>query len=201
MKSSARTRSFASRAACYEQLDVALDLPRRVRPLHLDDDLPAVRQHRAVHLADRRGRDRLLLELEEQPLDRLPELLADRALDVLERERAHVVLQRPELGDDVRRNDVGPGREQLAELHERRAELVEHLAQMTAARVIPRRRSDVPASGAMTLDRRSRTRAGPRPGRSRSGGRGSAASGGSQPCSKLAVGTSASATAAVNVAC
>ena len=38
-----------------------------------------------------------------------------------------------ELGDDVRRDDVGPRREQLAELDERRAELVEHLAQVLAA--------------------------------------------------------------------
>ncbi len=76
-----------------EQLEVALDLARRVRPLHLDDDLAAVRQRRTVHLADRRGRDGLLVEVEEQPLDRLPELLADRALDVLERERPDIVLQ------------------------------------------------------------------------------------------------------------
>ena len=75
-----------------------------------------------------------LVELEEQPLDRLAELLRDRPLDVRERERAHVVLQAAQLGDDVRRHDVGPRREQLPELDERRAELVEHLAQVPAAR-------------------------------------------------------------------
>ena len=116
-----------------EELDVALDLARRVRPLHLDDDATAVRQRRAMHLADRRRGERLLLELEEEPLDRLAELLADRALDVGERERPHVVLQRAQLGDDVRRDDVRPRREELAELHERRAELVQHLAQLAAA--------------------------------------------------------------------
>ena len=87
-----------------------------------------------MHLADRRGRERLLVELGEQPLDRLAELRADRALDVRERERAHVVLEPAQLGDDVGRNDVGPRREQLPELHERRPELVEHLAQMPPAR-------------------------------------------------------------------
>jgi hypothetical protein len=46
----------------------------------------------------------------------------------------HVVLQRSELGDDVRRNDVGTCREQLPELHERRAELVEQLTQVLPAR-------------------------------------------------------------------
>jgi len=70
----------------------------------------------------------------ETALDRLSELLADHALDILERKRLHLILQAAQLGDDVRRHDVRPGREQLAELDERRPELVEHLAQMTAAR-------------------------------------------------------------------
>ncbi len=75
----------------------------------------------------------------------------------LERERPDVVLQPAQLDDDVRRNHVGPGREQLPELHERRPELVEHLAQMLTAgrrgalRRPPRRRADplpiVPAGG------------------------------------------------------
>ena len=86
-------RSFASLRRLVHQREVGLDLARRVRPLHLDDDAPPVRQRRAMHLADRRGGERLLVELGEQPLDRLAELLADRALDVLVRERAHVVLQ------------------------------------------------------------------------------------------------------------
>ena len=109
-----------------------------------------------------------LVELEEEPLDRLAELLADHALDVGERERAHVVLEAAQLGDDVRRDDVGPRREQLAELDERRPELVEHLAQVAPARrrrpsAIGRRRAG-PRSG-------SRSRAAPRPGRSRRAGR------------------------------
>ena len=35
-----------------EQRQVGLDLPRRVRALHLDRDLVAVRKHRPVHLSD-----------------------------------------------------------------------------------------------------------------------------------------------------
>ena len=96
-----------------------------------------------MHLADRRGGERLLVELEEQPLDRLAELLLDHALDLRERERPHVVLEAAQLGDDVRRDDVGARREQLAELDERRPELVEHLAQVAAAR---RRRPPTAAS-------------------------------------------------------
>ena len=87
-----------------------------------------------MHLADRRGGDRRRLELEEQPLERVAELLLDHALGLLERERAHVVLQPAQLDDDVGRHDVGPRREELPELHERRPELVEHLAQVLAAR-------------------------------------------------------------------
>ena len=72
----------------------------------------------------------------------------------------------------------GPRREQLAELDERRAELVEHLAQVPAA--LGAGRSSDPARRAPTTGgcrsacaarRSSRTRGGPRPGRSRTGGR------------------------------
>ena len=86
-----------------------------------------------MNLPDRRRSERLVVELGEEPLDRLSEILADRPLDVAVGERAHVVLQAAELGDDVRRHDVRTRREQLAELDERRAELVEHLAQVPAA--------------------------------------------------------------------
>ena len=81
-----------------------------------------------MDLADRGGGHRRRVELDEEALDRLAELFLDHALDVLVRERAHVVLQAAELGDDVRRQDVRTHREQLAELDEGRAQLVEELA-------------------------------------------------------------------------
>ena len=118
-----------------EKREVGLDLPRRARPLHLHCDALAVRKRRAVHLPDRRGCDRRRVEGAERALERQAELGLDDLLDLLERERPHVVLQRAKLGDDVRRHDVGPRRENLAELHERRPELVEHLAQVHAALV------------------------------------------------------------------
>ena len=86
-----------------------------------------------MHLADRRGGDRLGLELHEQALQRLTELLLDHLLGLCERKRRHVVLETAELDDDVGRQHVGPHRQQLPELDERRAELVEHLPQMLAA--------------------------------------------------------------------
>ena len=95
---------------------------------------------------------RLLVEVEEEALDRLPELLADRALDILERERPHVVLQARSSLMMSGGTMSGPGREQLAELHERRAELVEQLAQMVAARRDALGAADIAASGAVPFD-------------------------------------------------
>ena len=77
-----------------EEREVGLDLPRRARPLHLHRDALAVRQRRAVHLPDRRGRDRRRIEVEERALEREAELRLDDLLDLLERERPDVVLQR-----------------------------------------------------------------------------------------------------------
>ena len=116
-----------------EERKIGLDLARRVRPLHLHRDAVAVRQHRPVHLADRRSGHRHFLELEERLLDRQTELGLDRPLDVGVRYGPHVVLELLELDEDVRGHDVGARREQLAELDERRPELVEHLAQVASA--------------------------------------------------------------------
>ena len=86
----------------------------------------SVSQTRAVHLADGRGRERLLVEAHEQ----IRELDAERALDcsliALERHRRHVVLELLQLDDHVRRQDVGARRGDLPELDERRAEVLEH---------------------------------------------------------------------------
>ena len=67
-----------------EETEVGLDLPGRRRSLHLDGDLLPVRQHRAVHLADRRRRERREVELEERPLERQVELGLDDLADLLE---------------------------------------------------------------------------------------------------------------------
>ena len=115
-----------------EKSEVGLDLLGGRRTLHLDRDLLPVGEHGAVHLADRRRRERREVELEERPIHAQVELGLDGVADLLERDRRRVVLQAAELGDDVRRDDVGPGREELAELHEGRAELVEHHAQALA---------------------------------------------------------------------
>jgi hypothetical protein len=126
-----------------EEREVGLDLARCAGTLNLDGDLPAVGQRGAVDLADRRRGDRCGVEVEKRALEREIELGLDHLLDLLERERPHVVLEPAELHDDVGRHDVRSRREQLTELHERRAELVEHLAQVNAA-----------GGGGLRLDRR-----------------------------------------------
>ena len=118
------------------QPEVGLDLPRGRRALHLHDDVGAGRERRPVHLADGRCGDRPLVEVEEGALDRETELLLDDAFDVGHRKRRDVVLELPQLDDHIRRDHVRPRREELAELHERRAELVEHLAEASAAVVV-----------------------------------------------------------------
>src|SRR6185503_4775383 len=50
-------------------------------------------------------------------------------------ERGDAVLQRGQLGDGLGRDQIGPRREDLAELGERRAELLERLAQAAGAQL------------------------------------------------------------------
>jgi len=65
----------------------------RSAALHLHGDPQPVRQDGAVHLADRRGRNRGLVELEEEALHGEAELLLDHRLRLLDREGPHVVLE------------------------------------------------------------------------------------------------------------
>ena len=125
-----------------EQLQVAqvgLDRLGDARVLDLDRDRLALGRGGAVDLADRGGGERLLLEVVEEVLDRLPELLPQQLLDALEGERRDVVAQARErrfellalgLGD---RGEVD-GREDLADLHRRAAHLAELLDQLAGGR-------------------------------------------------------------------
>src|SRR5207253_9272296 len=89
-----RTDPFTREASrLVEKPEVGLDLARRARPLHLHRDPAPVGQGRAMYLADRRSRDRRRLEVEEQALERVPQLLLDHPLRLLEREWPHVVLE------------------------------------------------------------------------------------------------------------
>ena len=69
-----------------------------------------------MHLADRAGRERLGLDALEHVLPGHAELLLHHRDDLRLGERRHVVLERGELLDELGREQVGPGREDLAEL-------------------------------------------------------------------------------------
>ena len=115
------------------EVDVPVDLPGGLRPLHLHDDPLAPGQHRRVHLADGRRSQGLGIEALERSRQREAELLLDDLLHHREGERRHAVLQLDQLVHDVDGHDVGASAEQLPELHERRTQLVEHLADVPAA--------------------------------------------------------------------
>ena len=115
-----------------EEAEVGLDLIAGGRALHLHGHLLPVGEDGAVHLADRRRCDRREVELEKRPIHPEVELGLDGVAHLLERDCRRVVLQPAKLGDDVRRDDVGTRREELAELHEGRPELVEHHPQALA---------------------------------------------------------------------
>ena len=78
-----------------------------------------------MHLGDRAGGQRRGVDVVEHVLPRHAHLLLHHLHDLLLGERRHVVLQRRELLDVLGRQQVGPRGQDLAELRERRAELLE----------------------------------------------------------------------------
>ena len=115
-----------------EQRQVGLDLPRGAGALHLDRDLPPVRQRRAVHLTDRRSGERRLVEVEEEALEREPSVsIASRACSN-GNGRTSSWSERSSAMTSGGRYEIGAHREELAELHERGTQLVEHLAEVAA---------------------------------------------------------------------
>jgi hypothetical protein len=109
-------------------------------PLDLDHDLAAARQRGPVHLAERGGGQRLLLELREEVADLAAELGLDDLGDDVEPERLGVVLEPRQRGGVRRGQQVEAGRQQLAELDVRRAELLEVPRERRRLRLVPHRR-------------------------------------------------------------
>ena len=83
-----------------------------------------------MYLTDRGRRNRDRVERREQRLQRRIEFALDHRAVLFEREWRDRVLKQAQLGRDIRGNKVGPRRQQLPELDEGRAELVEQLAQV-----------------------------------------------------------------------
>ena len=76
-----------------------------------------------MDLGERGGADRLGGDPGEDLGERASEILLDLAHDVREALRRHLVLEPGELLGDLRRQDVHPGGEELAELDEHAAHL------------------------------------------------------------------------------
>ena len=100
------------------------------RALHLHDDRLARVRARAVHLRDRRARERRLVERGEELLDGA----AEAALDLARGPRAigsggQSSCSASSSSTQCDGQDVGAGREELAELDEGRPELDEELAE------------------------------------------------------------------------
>ena len=119
-------------------LEIALDIRAHAGPQHLDDDLPAVLEHRRVHLRDRCGRQRRLVEALEGLGDRPTVGTLDDRPRLGAREGRHAVLQLRELVGDVGRQQVAPRGERLAELDEDRPQRLEREPDPLAARAAPR---------------------------------------------------------------
>jgi len=112
-------RDFTDRRGCEESARALLLDPR---PAHLDDDLAARAQKRAVDLRDRGARERLLLEPRENVQ---ANVLVDDPASLRERERRHVVDELAQLVDVDVGQEIGARGEQLPELHVGGAELLE----------------------------------------------------------------------------
>ena len=96
------------------ELEVGLDLFGSVRPLRLHGDTAAVRERSVVDMADVGRRRWAAEERGEELLDRQADSGQDDLLDLVVTQGGDVVLQLPQLDDDVRRHDVRPGRAALA---------------------------------------------------------------------------------------
>ena len=106
--------------------EIEVDLLDDSRSPHLRDDLLPRCEQAAVRLRDRGGRERLRVETDERFL---AEVLAQHRLDLRERDRRDGVDEAAELLDVDVGQEIGPRREELPELDERRPELLEALAE------------------------------------------------------------------------
>ena len=108
-----------------DDVEVALDHRTDAGPLHLQHHLLAGGERRCVHLGHAGRRQRLRRDGREHLLDRPAELGHQGRLDLGPGRRRRPVLQPAQLGDELGRQQVAPGGQQLAELDEGDPALVE----------------------------------------------------------------------------
>src|SRR5215204_1698121 len=107
------------------QREIRLHAPRSLRPLHLYRDLLATVQPRPVDLADTRRPEPHRVELGEYLLGRNSQLSLYNGSRYLQGHRCHLVLKLLELGEYALGDDVRAGTQELAELDERRSQIVQ----------------------------------------------------------------------------
>mmetsp|Transcript_42482 Transcript_42482/g.101077 ORF Transcript_42482/g.101077 Transcript_42482/m.101077 type:complete len:308 (+) Transcript_42482:813-1736(+) len=129
-----------------EQASVDVALLDHVRVPHLDSNLARavleripLLQHPAVHLRDGPRGDRLVLKLVEKLLDLHSKRRENRRASVCVRVGRRVVAQPGEGRDDVRREQVWPHRQPLAELHKGASSVLERRNESIEP-VLPQRR-------------------------------------------------------------
>ena len=108
-----------------EQGDVGVDLLLDARAKYLDHHLAAIGQRRRVHLCDRGRGQRFGVEAGEGRTDRQAERVLDDAARGLAIERLDPVLQQGQFIGHVRWHQVAAGGQDLAELDEDRAEVLQ----------------------------------------------------------------------------
>ena len=109
----------------FELLEVGLHSRLHVRILQLAGQRRTVQRGRPMHLAERGGRRRPVLEARELPLPVRAELRHHAPLDEGPAHRRGVALQLGEFLGVFRRQRVGNGRHQLGDLHDRAFETAE----------------------------------------------------------------------------
>ena len=109
----------ADRQQPLQLLQVGFDRGLHVGILQLAGKRGAVERARAMHLAERRGGRRMMLEAREFLLPAGTELRHHAALDEGPAHRRRFALQLLQFGGVFRRQQIGNGRHQLRDLHQR----------------------------------------------------------------------------------
>ena len=108
-----------------QQVEVTSESGGDPRAQDLDRDLPALTGDREMHLGDRGGSDRHILEGNEHRIERAAEFGFDARAGLACRKRRQPILQHGQIGGDVVTEQVGARRQHLAELYESGANLLE----------------------------------------------------------------------------
>ncbi len=143
----ARLRALDQFSHPVEEIEIALERRLDARSQHLDSDVTAVGRNGEMDLCDRGGGDRLIVETREQGVDRLAELALDRGARLASRKGRQMVLQPRQVGRDPFAQEIGAGRQRLAELDEARAHVLQRRRQPLARAAFVAARTEQPRPG------------------------------------------------------